>query len=106
MIKAKNIFADIPADLISEFVETICDSPNLRIERIVSRGHKSEHGFWYDQKDNEWIIVIKGEAEIVFDSGHRVHLTAGAYLNIPAHKRHRVSWTCEASNTVWLAVHY
>ncbi|VAW41621.1 hypothetical protein MNBD_DELTA03-1058 [hydrothermal vent metagenome] len=104
-MKAKNIFSKIPADLKTEFIETICSSQKIRIERIVSRGHKSAPDFWYDQKDNEWVIVLKGEAEIEFESGGKLHLATGAYLNIPAHKRHRVSWTGEGK-TVWLTVRY
>ncbi len=104
-MKAKNIFAEIPADLKTEFIETICASQKVRIKRIVSKGHKSAPGFWYDQQDNEWVIVLKGEAEIEFESGRRLHLSAGSYLNIPAHERHRVSWT-KGGETVWLAVHY
>ncbi len=104
-MKTKNIFAEIPADLKTEFIETICASQRVRIKRIVSKGHKSAPDFWYDQQDNEWVIVLKGEAEIEFESGRSLHLTAGSYLNIPAHERHRVSWTSEGE-TVWLTVHY
>jgi len=35
-----------------------------------------------------------------------VVLTAGDYLNIPAYIRHRVEWTAENEETIWLAVRY
>jgi cupin 2 domain-containing protein len=35
-----------------------------------------------------------------------VHLSAGDYVNIEAHERHRVEWTREDIETVWLAVFY
>lgn len=106
MIKADNIFTGIQANLGAEFFETILDSQKIKIERIISKGHKSEPGFWYDQDDNEWVIIVTGAADIEFESEGVIHLTAGAYLNIPAHKRHRVAWTHQDEKTVWLAVHY
>jgi cupin 2 domain-containing protein len=106
MVTPMNIFADIPEDLSDEFLETICTGGQMRIERIVSRGHKSEPNFWYDQQDNEWVIVLKGAARIEFAGGREILLTAGAYANIPAHKRHRVAWTDTEDETIWLAVHY
>ncbi|NOX24573.1 MAG: cupin domain-containing protein [Deltaproteobacteria bacterium] len=101
-----NIFAGIPENSTGEFLETICTGGQMRIERIVSRGHKSEPDFWYDQKDNEWVIVLKGAAKIEFEDGRKIHLTAGAYVNILAHERHRVAWTDDEGETMWLTVHY
>ena len=36
-----------------------------KIERIVSRGHASPEDFWYDQEENEWVMVVKGTARCV-----------------------------------------
>ncbi len=44
-----NIFADIPAALPEELVESLKARPNVRIERIVAHGRASPPGFWYDQ---------------------------------------------------------
>jgi cupin 2 domain-containing protein len=101
-------FLDIaPGALPDEIVDTLAGSGTTRIERIVSRGHSSAPGFWYDQAENEWVLVMKGEARLQFKRDNRiVHLMEGDYVNIPAHEEHRVQWTAEGRDTVWLAVFY
>lgn len=101
-----NIFADLPDNLHAEVFEKLVDSDNISIERIVSKGHASPKTGWYDQETNEWVIVLKGEAKLVFEDQPEVHLKAGDYINIAAHTRHRVAWTPSDSETIWLAVRY
>ena len=101
-----NIFENIPEALDTELFETLLRSPQVRIERIISRGHRSADGCWYDQKENEWVIVLKGSALLVFDDGREETLGAGDYIDLPAHTRHRVEWTDPDTDTVWLAVWY
>ncbi|MGH8271684.1 MAG: cupin domain-containing protein [Gammaproteobacteria bacterium] len=106
-IKSGNLYASIPKDLPKEITETLAQSDNIRIERIVSKGHCSEPGFWYDQEQNEWVLLIKGEAELKFEKSEQtIRLAAGAYINIPAHIRHRVEWTKPDEETIWLVVFY
>ena len=79
----------------------------MRIERIVSRGHKSPEGFWFDQEQSEWVLLLRGAARIEFSSQTKpVELSPGDYVNIPAHVKHRVAWTAPDRETVWLAVWY
>jgi len=102
-----NLLRDVPRDLPEELAETILSAGTFRVERIVSRGHASPEGFWYDQPENEWVLVVSGAARVRFegeDAG--VELKAGDYVNIPAHRRHRVEWTTPDVDTVWLAIHY
>ena len=108
-----NIFANIPADLPEELTEVLCErsksgkKSNVRIERIVSRGHRSPEGFWYDSDKNEWVLLLKGSAAIEFeDTPVPLELLPGDYLNIPAHTKHRVERTAEDEDSVWLAIHY
>jgi cupin 2 domain-containing protein len=101
-----NLFAEIPTQLAQEEITTLIASPGLRIERIVSCGHASPPDFWYDQPQDEWVIVLAGGAELAFADGATMRMTAGDYVHIPAHRRHRVAWTDPAPATVWLAVHY
>jgi cupin 2 domain-containing protein len=101
----QNLFAPIPNDLAEEFVQALLTTPNLRIERIVSQGHASPPGFWYDQEQNEFVAVLAGAARLQFED-ESVELKAGDSLNIPAHRRHRVEWTTSDEPTVWLAVYY
>jgi cupin 2 domain-containing protein len=102
-----NLFDDIPTHLPDELIEVLAQSDHLRIERIVSRGHASAEGFWYDQDWNELVLLLSGSARLAFeDTGDAIDLKPGDYLLIPAHRRHRVAGTREDTDTVWLAVHF
>ena len=103
----RNIFENIPAELTTELFETLVEGAGFKMERIVSRGQVSPEGFWYDQPQNEWVIVLQGHAYLVFEGKDEpVFMSAGDYVNIPAHVKHRVDWTDDDQETVWLAVHY
>ena len=103
----ENLFANIPADLPNELTETLLGRKGLRIERIVSRGQASPEGFWYDQDEDEWVLLLKGAAGLQFEheAGIRV-LKPGDHLHIPAHRRHRVAWTDGHGESIWLAVFF
>ena len=101
-----NIFAAIPHTLDNELVEQLAQGQHVRIERIVSKGHRSPATGWYDQAQNEWVMLLKGEAVLLFSDDSELRLKPGDYIEIPAHKKHRVSWTDPDTETVWLAVHY
>ena len=107
MSELSNLLADMPDHLPQELVQTLLDADHVRIERIVSRGHASPEGFWYDQDQAEWVLVVSGSARLRFeDEGQPRELRAGSYVNIAAHRRHRVEWTDPMEPTVWLAVYY
>lgn len=100
-----NLLADFPQRLPEELVTALLEAANVRIERIVSHGHASPEGFWYDQDQHEWVVVLKGAAKLQFEDG-MVEMKPGDFINIPAHKKHRVEWTTPDEPTVWLVVHY
>ena len=100
-----NLFADLPARLPDELIGTLLEAADVRVERIVSHGHASPEGFWYDQPQTEWVIVLKGTARLHFEDGV-VEMRPGDFMNIPAHRKHRVEWTTPDEPTIWLAVHY
>jgi cupin 2 domain-containing protein len=105
-MKPGNIFPEIPGDRDREIFEHLAGSGQVTIERIVSQGHTSPATGWYDAETNEWVIVLRGEARLSFEDGTSVPLREGDYLNLPAHRRHRVDWTAPDRETIWLAVHY
>jgi cupin 2 domain-containing protein len=107
MHETGNFLDNLPADVPSELFTTVFRSGDIWIERIVSHGQASPLGFWYDQDDDEWVIVLEGSAAVQFeDEPEPVELQQGSYLNIPAYIRHRVAWTAPNQRTIWLAVHY
>lgn len=101
-----NIFDDIPAKLHKEVIESLVDSENVRVERIISKGHTSPDTGWYDQDRNEWVVVLKGAAVLSFTDESSVSLKAGDYINIPAYEKHKVTWTDPDTETIWLAILY
>ncbi len=105
-MKPSNIFEAVPDHLKAERFEDIVSSPGVRIERIISKGHTSPESGWYDQTENEWVMVLEGQARLDFDDGTSVALGKGDHLNIPAHCKHKVSWTDPNQVTIWLAVFY
>ena len=105
----ENIFKKIPFDLPDELIEKIAEDANkdITIERIISCGHASPPDFWYDQDKNEFVIVLKGKAGLLFkDRDKIIEMSPGDYVEIPAHTLHRVEWTSAEEDTVWLAVQY
>jgi cupin 2 domain-containing protein len=101
-----NLFADIPADLPEELVQTLLSASNFRVERIVSLGHASPEGFWYDPEAHEWVLLLAGAARLTLEGEEPIDLRPGSFVNIPARQRHRVEWTDPAQPTIWLAIHY
>lgn len=88
-----------------EIFSIIAKAEQVEIERIVSKGHRSPPGFWYDQDFDEWVLVLRGAAILrLAGSRRKIRLKAGDYLLIPAHKRHRVEWTHPKKPTIWLAI--
>jgi cupin 2 domain-containing protein len=106
-ISSGNLFADIPDRLPEEQFLPLLAAADVRVERIVSRGHASPQGYWYDQPQGEWVVVLAGTAGVQFEGETAARtLRRGDYLYIPGHVRHRVAWTDANEPTVWLAVHH
>jgi len=107
MDRTANVFSPVAGASGQEVVEALAGACSVRIERIVSRGHSSPEGFWYDQETDEWVIVLRGHARLRFEAADDlVEMGPGDHLHIPAHCRHRVDWTAPDGETVWLAVHF
>ena len=104
-VELGNLYASIPRNLDSEVFELILNNENIKIERIISKGHKSPESGWYDQIYNEWVVVIKGQAILVFED-RQLAMDTGSYINIPAHTKHKVSCSLSDEETIWLAIHY
>ncbi|MEO1365920.1 MAG: cupin domain-containing protein [Acidobacteriota bacterium] len=94
-------------DDAEERVDVLVQGGRTRVERIVSTGHASPPGFWYDQDEHEWVLLLSGRAGLRFENEKEVRrLAPGDQVHIPAHARHRVEWTAKDEPTIWLAVFY
>lgn len=100
------LLGTLPPAGAEERFERLLQTDAACIERIVSNGQASPPGFWYDQPDDEWVMLVAGRAELLFDDAGahtRLALRAGDWVTIPARLRHRVEST--SADAVWLAVH-
>lgn len=103
---AGNLFNGVPETLPEELFDTLLERPDCRIERIVSRGQSTPAGQWYDQGWDEWVLLLQGRAALQREEQEGLlELGPGDYLFLPAHCRHRVAWTADDEDTVWLALH-
>ncbi len=106
-IETVNLFSNIPVELPNELTETITETEHVRIERIVSRGHASAEGFWYDQTEDEYVLLLQGRARLrIGGESGCVSMKPGDGITIPKHIKHRVEWTDPDQDTIWLAVFY
>lgn len=104
--KSGNLFDSVARNLPEEAFEVLLARDDVKLERIVSTGHATPPGDWYDQPQAEWVLLVRGGAGLRFEDEADVRkLGPGDYLFIPPHARHRVEWTSESEPTVWLALH-
>jgi cupin 2 domain-containing protein len=106
-MKPRNLFSKVPDSLKDEVFETLLKTDQFILERIISPGRPTQPGEWYDQDTNEWVLLLRGRAGLLFEGEREVRVVhPGDYVHIPAHHRHRVEWTEAGQKTVWLALHY
>lgn len=102
-----NLLRDLADARAAEISDTLVTHPGLRIERITSFGQASPAGFWYDEDEAEWVLLLTGAARLRFeDESEARHFGPGDWVEIAAHRRHRVEWTDPDQPTIWLAVFY
>lgn len=104
---SNNLFADLPpAPLPEELCQVLWQTGFVRLERIVSHGHSTPAGQWYDQDTDEWVVLLCGAATLRIEGEEDLlKMRPGDHVLLPAHRRHRVEWTDPNQSTVWLAVH-
>ncbi|MBE0498377.1 MAG: cupin domain-containing protein [Campylobacterales bacterium] len=98
----QNLFSPNPNALRKEQFDTLLKTQSVSIEKITSNGQTSSR--WYDQSEDEWVVIIEGEATLLFEDGRELPLQKGEHLYIPKNTKHKVTYT--ASPTIWLAVHF
>ena len=106
-MRVANLFADLPAPASAESLDELLHDQNLRIERVVSHGHCTPLGDWYDQPTDEWVLLLSGSASLRFeDDREACTLKPGDYVFIRARRKHRVEDTAADQPTIWLALHF
>ena len=106
-MKVGNLFDGILERMKEEIFETLIQTDHFQLEKIISRGHATPPGEWYNQDREEWVVLLKGRAGLLFEGETEVQVMGpGDCLQIPSHRRHRVEWTDPNGETIWLALHY
>jgi cupin 2 domain-containing protein len=88
-----------------ELFTTLFETPTVRIERILSGGETTPPGAWYDQEQDEWVVVLQGAATLTYADHSSIAMKPGDYVLLPAHTRHRVDFTSQEPPCIWLAIH-
>lgn len=104
-LAAGNLFDALPPAGGDEHFAALLERPGLRLERILSRGHVTPPGEWYDQEQDEWVMVVRGAARLRIEGEGTRDMIAGDWIFLPAHCRHRVEHTDPDQPTLWLALH-
>lgn len=97
-----NLFIPNTDNPSEEILESLLQLPNIKIQKITSHGQTSDE--WYEQEEDEWVVIIEGEGELTFEDGRVIRLGKGEYIHIPRMQKHKVTYC--ASPTIWLAIHY
>ena len=98
----KNLFDTQGLSTNEEQFDNLLENSHLKLERIVSFGHLTPIGEWYDQEETEWVVLLKGTATLLYKDGFIVEMKEGDALMIPPHVQHRVEQVSEEA--VWLAL--
>lgn len=104
-MQIENLFENIKIDKKAEQFISLFENKNIKIEKIVSNGQISAKDFWYEQEENEFVLLLDGYAIIEFED-EQIELNKGDFINIKSYKKHRVKYTCEEKPTIWLAIYY
>lgn len=105
-IRPFSLFDACQEPLWYERFETLLERPGIRIERILSKGQITPENQWYDQHEDEWVVLLKGRARLTIEgNAEPISLGPGDGVFLPAHCRHRVEWTDPDDISLWLAVH-
>lgn len=105
-IDMKNLY-ELPNEVLGrdadEFWEAlICGEKGVMVERIVSQGQVTEAGRWLEENCDEWVAILKGVGRVLYQDGREVTVGEGEHLFIPAHVKHRVTYT--SSPCIWLSI--
>lgn len=104
-VTSGSVFSSLPTSAeLPEQVSELARGKSVRVEQITSLGHRSPDGFWYDQEEDEFVLLVSGAAQLLIEGQPLRHLTAGDWVHLPAHVKHRVEWTEAQTPTIWLAV--
>lgn len=87
---------------MSEIISLIYENDKIRVEKISSYGSPSPEGFYYNQSEDEFVILNQGSAELIID-GVMTVLNQGDSIYIKAHSLHRVESV--SNDAQWICIY-
>lgn len=107
VVESGNLLRNLPDASQKERFEHLLARDDVRIERITSRGQATPEGEWCDQEQNEFVLLVSGQAGLLIEGEPQERVMSdGDWIMLPARCRHRVVWTSAGADTVWLAMHW
>ena len=101
----KNIY-NYPENISEEIFEEIIQGNTFKMERIVSPYLPKGDSKWYNQEENEYVVILQGEAKIELVNSEVITLNKGDHFLIKRFTKHRVAYTSKNPLVIWLTIHY
>ena len=105
-IEVKNYYSGFKPDPVLENFTKLLFGKRFFLEKIVSKGYATPKDKWFIQDTNEFVMLLKGKAELLFEDGQTIKLSEGDYLVIPEFTKHKVIHTSRKPLCYWLTIHY
>ena len=105
-IQIKNFYSGFKTNPLLENYIDILNGNKFRLEKIISKGYKTPNAKWLSESVDEFVLLLKGKAEILFETGQIVELKEGDYLIIPSNTKHKVIKTSIRPLCYWLTIHF
>lgn len=105
-IIVKNYYSGFTPDPVLENYSKLLSGKNFQLEKITSSGYKTPDDKWLIEDTNEFVMLLKGKAELLIEDGQKIKLTEGDYFVIPKNTKHKVIRTSRKPLCYWLTIHY
>jgi len=105
-IQIENFYTGFKTNPLLENYIDVLNGNKFRLEKIISKGYKTPKTKWLSESVDEFVLLLKGKAEILFETGQIVELKEGDYLIIPSNTKHKVVKTSIRPLCYWLTIHF
>jgi cupin 2 domain-containing protein len=105
-IIVNHYYSGFTQDSFLENYSKILLGNSFHLEKIISKGYATPENKWIIEKTNEFVMLLKGKAELLFENGQNIKLSEGDYLVIPKYTKHKVTRTSRKPICYWLTIHY
>lgn len=105
-IKVENYFSGFLKSHSKENYYDLLKNKKFVLEKIVSKGYATPRNVWLLEDKNEFVLLLKGTAELLFENGVTTKLKEGDYFIIPSGIKHKVIKTSKKPLCYWLTLHY